>query len=134
MSFETKRLYQVARRCLERLYSLEGKLFRTYYQVVTDRRHMTAGSTERGYYTAGYVQALKDVRALIDEGEFPLDFDVDSKPPADQACLGCGGPAVTGFGDTVPLCSECSAQASSRGVSYEHEESQPSCPEVQSLG
>lgn len=130
-----KRLPQVARRCLERLYQLEGKLFRTYFKVLTDRLHLVSGSPERGYYTAGYVQALKDVRALVDDGEFPLTIDVDDpKPVTDlpvQMCLGCGeAPATSGFtGATVPLCCSCAARAGSpRGVSYEHED--PPCPEA----
>lgn len=73
-----KRLYQVARRCLEKVHELETRIFTTHTEVVTDRRHYERGTAERGYYTAGYLQALKDIRDLIDHGEFPegrLDSD-----------------------------------------------------------
>ena len=39
------------------------------------------GSHERGYYTAGYLQAMKDVRDLIENGEFPAGkLDSDGGP------------------------------------------------------
>jgi hypothetical protein len=66
-----KRLSQVARRCLERAHDLERYLFRRYINVVEAKLHLKHDSPERGYYTAGYLQALSDVRYLISEGEFP---------------------------------------------------------------
>lgn len=76
-----KRLYQVARRCLERAHDLEQKLFTAHVNVVEDRRHLDQNTPERGYYTIGYLQALQDVRALIDSGEFPAGrLDPDGGP------------------------------------------------------
>ncbi len=76
-----KRLAQVARRCLEKLHELEKRLFTSHLDVIRDRRHYEIGAAERGYFTAGYVQALKDIRDLIDSGEFPTHrFDGDGGP------------------------------------------------------
>lgn len=75
-----KRLQQVARRCLERLHELESHLFRHHVEVVEEKRHLRLGSPERSYFTAGYLQALKDVRELISQGEFPSNLTLDGGP------------------------------------------------------
>lgn len=76
-----RRLQQVARHCLERVHEIERQVFCSYFHVVNDRRHLEPGSSERGYFTAGYLQALKDVRELIDSGEFPAGrIDQDGGP------------------------------------------------------
>lgn len=55
-------------------------MFRHHLRVMEDRRHLQQGTPERSYYTAGYLQALKDVRGLIGEGEFPVPLHLDGGP------------------------------------------------------
>jgi hypothetical protein len=83
----TKRLQQVARRCLERIHELERQVFRYHLPVIEDRRHLQHGTSERSYFTAGYLQALKDVRELIGEGEFPTKLNIDGGPRVAQASV-----------------------------------------------
>jgi hypothetical protein len=131
-----KRLQQVARRCLERVYELEQRIFNHHLPVIEDRKHLQAGTPERGYFTAGYLQALKDVRDLIDEGEFPTKLNLDggprvavpstAPPPGDeheaseQACLNCSESPAVPNNSTVPLCTKCTElMGDPRGVEYE---------------
>ena len=81
----TKRLQQVARRCLERIHEVERQIFRYHLLVVEERKHLQQGTPERSYFTAGYLQALKDVRELIGEGEFPTKLNIDGGPRVAQS-------------------------------------------------
>jgi hypothetical protein len=66
-----KRLRLVARQCHERAGVIEQRLFDKNLKVIEEKRHLADGSDEGGYYSAGYLQALKDVRVLIADGTFP---------------------------------------------------------------
>lgn len=55
-----------------RASDIEEKLYKVHRQAVEAKSHLDPGSKERGYYTVGYLQALKDIRALIADGAFPL--------------------------------------------------------------
>ena len=54
-----------------RTSEIEEKVYKIHRQALETKSHLDPGSKERGYYTVGYLQALKDIRALIAEGEFP---------------------------------------------------------------
>lgn len=79
-----KNFHRVARRCLERIHELDQKLFHHHVRVVNDRKHLQHGTEQRSYYTAGYLQALKDVRDLIREGDFPGKLNDDGGPRVAQ--------------------------------------------------
>jgi hypothetical protein len=55
-------------------------VFQHHTRVVEDRKHLQQGTIERSYYTAGYLQALKDFRDLIGDGEFPNRLSTDGGP------------------------------------------------------
>jgi len=61
-------------------------IFTHHLDTVESLRHLTHGTVERSYYTAGYLQALKDTRELIREGEFPCQLDNDGGPKIFGAC------------------------------------------------
>lgn len=71
MSYSDKLLNLINRHCLERFRKVESGLFKNHANVVAERKYLVLGSTERGCYTAGYLQALRDLRELIHAGEFP---------------------------------------------------------------
>lgn len=54
-----------------RTADIEEKLYKIHRTAVEAKRHLDPDSEERGYYTAGYLQALKDIRDLIADGAFP---------------------------------------------------------------
>lgn len=88
-----RRLQQISRRCLERFHELERLVFRYHVGAFEDRRHLQPETSERSYYSAGYLQALKDVRELISTGEFPnnLSFDGGPRVPIHQTPEGPHG-------------------------------------------
>ncbi len=66
-----RRLNQVERMVQIRAADIEEKLYKIHRQAVEAKRHLDPGSEERGYYAVGYLQALRDIRALIADGAFP---------------------------------------------------------------
>lgn len=70
MSASDKLLALINRHCLERFRQVESSLFRNHVEVVSEKRYLDPGSKERGCYTAGYLQALRDFRELIRTGDF----------------------------------------------------------------
>lgn len=78
MSHSDKLLNLINRHCLERTRQVEVGLFENHVEVVTEKKHLSPGTKERGYYTAGYLQALRDLRELVRTGEFSQGAQLES--------------------------------------------------------
>lgn len=66
---DSRRMKRVMRLCRERLYEIEKMVFSSS-KVFRERLHMRPGP-ERRYWTAGYLQAMKDMMALLNTGNPP---------------------------------------------------------------
>jgi hypothetical protein len=79
---DSRRLKRILRLCREKVHEVERMLFSRHVDIFDERRHLQPGAPERKYWSAGYLQALKDIMSLMDTGEFPcpVRFDVDGGP------------------------------------------------------
>lgn len=80
---EPKRLRRLAHLCREKIYAIERALVLQHVEVLSEKRHLQQGSSERKYWSAGYLQALKDVKELLESGTFPSrseELETDGGP------------------------------------------------------
>jgi len=128
MKDSDKRLRLVARRCFDRLQLLEQRVYRDSSKVL-EKRHLIRDTEERHHYTAGYLQALKDLRVLLSEGVFP-DNEIESEGRSQiplsehtgvgQMCLSCSSKEAAPCVGIVPLCLDCVGKMSNpRGVVFQ---------------
>ncbi len=80
---EPKRLRRLAHLCREKIYVIERALVLQHVEILSERLHLRLGSSERKYWSAGYLQALKDVKELLESGVFPSrseELEIDGGP------------------------------------------------------
>ena len=78
---DSRRLRRIVRLCREKIYEVEQMLFSKHADVFREKLHLQPGP-ERKYWSAGYLEAMKDMMVLMNTGSFPcqIRFDEDGGP------------------------------------------------------
>jgi len=70
---DSRRLRRIMRVCREKAYEIEQLLFSNCVEVFREKLHLQPGP-ERKYWSAGYLQALRDMTDLMNTGTFPCQI------------------------------------------------------------